>query len=370
LGKFGLGLKAASLSQCRCLTVATRTTASHRIEIAQWDLDHVEETDRWEVLRLSPREVSDLVLAPFRDSAATVVILEDLDRVFRFRSPGGRWAQGSFEQACSEVKHHLAMVFHRFLSGEASRPLQLSISINGVAITPWDPFCRDEEQTLELIPQTLAFEGGDEQGRILVRPYVLPNEAGFSSSAAHSRAAGPRRWNRQQGFYFYRNDRMIQSGGWSRLRTADEHTKLARVAVDFPPCADSMFELNVSKTEVRIPPALRAEFAAITSSVGRLAQQRYRVPGVAGEGASQLSLAATHRDPRVVAIQKLVEMVVGAAEDLVRHELSPGSRTAARVTRRLRSMQRAFEADLAHRAGLAPEPGQTADDQIAAAGGG
>ena len=54
---FLLGLKTASLSQCRRLTVASRRGRERRrIEIRQWDLDHVLQTNRWEALRLDVRD--------------------------------------------------------------------------------------------------------------------------------------------------------------------------------------------------------------------------------------------------------------------------------------------------------------------------
>jgi hypothetical protein len=45
LGRFGLGLKTASFSQCRRLTVATK--ANKTTSAARWDLDLVTRTDEW-----------------------------------------------------------------------------------------------------------------------------------------------------------------------------------------------------------------------------------------------------------------------------------------------------------------------------------
>ena len=87
------------------------------------------------------------------------------------------------------------------------------------------------------------------------KPFVVPHQADFSSAEAHAAAAGPLRWNRQQGFYVYRADRMIQSGGWSNLRTLDEHSKLARVALSFDPRLDDAFRINVAKMRVQLPTA-------------------------------------------------------------------------------------------------------------------
>src|SRR6185312_13148209 len=117
-------------------------------------------------------------------------------------------------------------------------------------VAPWDPFARAEPLTQKLAAQTLRLEYDGTTHRVRVRPYVLPNQHHFSAPEAHQHAAGPQRWNRQQGLYIYRHDRLIQSGGWSRLRTLDEHSKLARIAVDIPLAADGAFRTNVAKMRV------------------------------------------------------------------------------------------------------------------------
>ena len=94
------------------------------------------------------------------------------------------------------------------------------------------------------------------------RPFVLPPQRELSTDEAWRRASGPLQWNRQQGFYIYRADRMIQSGGWSWMRSPDEHTKLARAALEFWPDLDEAFEINISKMRVKLPEELREQLQA------------------------------------------------------------------------------------------------------------
>src|SRR5262249_16746326 len=183
------------------------------------------------------------------------------------------------------------------------------ITLNGQPIEGWDPYARSEPETLRLAAQKLRLRHGGIRYTVEVRPYILPPEARFSSPSAHRRSAGPRLWNRQQGIYIYRGDRMIQSGGWCRLRTADEHTKLARISVDIPAGAEELFELNISKTQIRIPGAVRSDLAAIVSSVTRLAQEVYRTPP-APIVVSETGPARS--DLRVMAINALVDSVWAA----------------------------------------------------------
>ena len=140
----------------------------------------------------------------------------------------------------------------------------------------WDPFARSEAGTRTLPVQALTLVNDDREHEVAVRPFLLPSQQRFSSPEAHQPAGGPRKWNRQQGFYIYREDRLIQSGGWNRLRTQDEHTKLARVAIDIPREADELFGVNVSKMRVTMPDAIRPELRALVTAIIARAQDRYR----------------------------------------------------------------------------------------------
>ena len=277
LGAFGLGLKTASLSQCRRLTVATKRTHRARFEIRRWDLDRIAARDAWELERLTARRCPDHLLQPLQGNIGTVVLWEGLDRVLDYTRPDGRAAMAHLETCIEEVSEHLQMVFHRFLSGDLRRGRsRIGITLNGTSLEGWDPFARTEQNTKTLPQQWLRLRHAGRTHRVRVRPYILPNQIQFSSGEAHSRAAGPKRWNRQQGLYIYRRDRLIQSGGWNRLRTTDEHSKLARIGVDIPLGADRAFRTNVSKMTVALPTALRPELRTVISGVVNQAQDVYR----------------------------------------------------------------------------------------------
>ncbi len=276
LGKFGLGLKTASLSQCARLTVASRTNrAARRIEVRQWDLAHVEKSNRWEIIDVPAGDRPGVLIEPLQATTGTVVLWELLDRVLGYKLPWGARALKGFLRLADELDQHLGMVFHRFLSGEARRRNKLRITLNGTAVEAWDPFARDEKATLQLPAKQLEIHGDGGPGLVACTPYILPRQDQFASLKAFNRCAGPRKWNYQQGFYIYRADRLIQSGGWSYMRTADEHTKLARVALDFWPDLDSAFDLNVAKARVNLPADLRAQLQPIVDQVAKQARNVY-----------------------------------------------------------------------------------------------
>ncbi len=275
LGHFGLGLKTASLSQCRRLTVATRSTPRGPIRIRRWDLDHVARTDSWQLERMTPGEGPTVLTDPLTGATGTVVLWERLDRILGSRRPGGDPAFRRLEAAVQELAEHLAMVFHRFLAGEVPGP-PLSVHVAGVTLAPWDPYARGEPLTRVLPAQTLPLDYAGVRHEVIVQPFILPAQQHFSSPEAHEAAAGPSRWNRQQGLYIYRRERLIQSGGWNRLRTLDEHAKLTRIALDIPAGADPAFSINVSKMTVGLPDGLRPQLRALIAGVVSLAQDVYR----------------------------------------------------------------------------------------------
>lgn len=275
LGKFGLGLKTASMSQCQRLSVASRWNRERaNIAAYSWDLTHVRRTNRWEILALEAGRETERLWDPLLEHVGTVVLWERLDRILGYKHPYGELARKRIPQMCRELEAHLGMVFHRFLSGEQrSRPFR--IDINGNQLAPWDPFCRLEPATLSLPATSLECEYEGVRGTITIAPFILPRQEAFSSEEAFRLAGGPRKWNAQQGFYTYRAGRLVQSGGWSHLRANDEHTKLARIAVHFDPVLDEAFKINVAKMRVQLPAVVREEVRRIVAEVTKQARQVY-----------------------------------------------------------------------------------------------
>lgn len=298
LGRYGLGLKTASLSQCRRLTVATRTApARSRLRMRTLDLDHVERNDRWEVLAGPPGHQmpwAGEMLNYVRRGPGTVVVWDRLDRVLPGKNPNGGWGRRRLELLTSKLGDHLGMVFHRFIENKVSGRDPLVITINGEKVAAWDPFAEAEEHTLELPRRRVTIASDAAKGIVQFRPYVLPARAQFSSQHEFERLGGPRRWNRQQGLYIYRADRLIQSGGWSGMRASDEHTKLARAAVDFSTSLDDMFQINVAKMRVSLPPEVRTLLEPQVTTLCKTAEARYRRETAGGTNSVTSETASPH----------------------------------------------------------------------------
>lgn len=276
LGKFGLGLKTASHSQCLRLTVATKQYGSQQIEAREHNLDHFIETDRWEIKAIPSDQQTRLLTQPLQQlRSGTVVLWQNLDRLLSYKDPSGRWAKKGFLRRVEELDQYLGMVFHRFLAGEIFGSPKLRIYIGKSEVELWDPFCRDEPHTEELLTEEFDVLLDNRRGKAVFTPFVLPNIHKFSTRDAHKRA-GRGRWTASQGLWIYRADRLIQDGGWSNLRTADEHTKYVRAALDFYPDMDDAFGINIAKMRVSLPRDLRGGLKGPITRVTKRAKELYK----------------------------------------------------------------------------------------------
>jgi len=287
LGKFGLGLKTSSLSQCDSLTVSSRNSQKKvQIHSYSWDMDHINRVDQWEILPIEADELLNPVVEHLYSTTGTAVTWERLNRLLNFQYPAGGRAENDFKRLIQELKISLGSTFHRYLTGE-QRSKKVMIFVNGDLVEPWDPFCRAEKNTLELESFSIPISMDGRKGLVKFRPFVLPAQSQFSSSSAHLRAGGPAKWNKQQGFYIYRSGRLLQSGGWCGLRTSDEHSKLARVLVEIPAGFDDLFKVNISKMKINFPRGLREETIHKLAPTLKKANDSYRTQGEASfSGAS------------------------------------------------------------------------------------
>lgn len=284
LGRFGLGMKTASLSQCRRLTVVSKTaggTASF-----SWDVDHIRLAgDQWQLLEggeALPPGATQMLAA---SKSGTVVLWRKIDFGRKEDRPDHDAFMGDLERA----DRHLGMVFHRFIAGDAERTV---IRINGRAIEPWDPFLESHESTIRMPEQILPSPGG----RVRVRGFVLPHRDRFRSEGDFERAGGPGGWTVQQGFYIYRQKRLLSAGGWlglggSRAWTREEPSRLARVKVDIPNTADHDWRIDIRKAIARPPDAIRRRLQKLAEDIRRKAREVFVHRGQYGARSNKTDVA-------------------------------------------------------------------------------
>lgn len=255
LGRFGLGLKTASLSQARCLTVATKregiTTA------LRWDIDHIKRTGRWSLLRLSPSDLRGLHWASRLDAqkSGTLVLWTNLDLLV-----GDATDRGEFiRRRAAPLVEHLALVFHRYLHG---RKNGVEVIVNGNTVEPYDPFLTSNPRTQTSPTQRIPIGGTD----VEVTAYTLPHVSGLTPEERQRPDLG-QRMREAQGFYVYRNERLISHGHWYGLARMDDLSKQTRVQVDVPNAIDHLWQLDIKKSRAEPPMSFRTELRRLMSGV-------------------------------------------------------------------------------------------------------
>lgn len=277
LGRFGLGLKTGSFSQCRKLTVVTRTSQRQRvIRVMTLDLNRIARTDRWDITANETSPAIERAKAMLHESPGSIVVWEDLDRVLPERYAENGWGRRRLRSLAGKTAEHLAMVFHRFIAGDVSDRNEVVLCVDDEKLRPWDPFAPAEGARTVLSEQVLEVETDDGSSEVRFRGVVLPSRDRFSSMDEFERLSGPLKWNRQQGLYIYRANRLVQHGGWSGLRGIDEHMKLARASIDFDTDLDEAFQINVAKMSVELPPVVRQMLERPVQELCVLADDAYR----------------------------------------------------------------------------------------------
>lgn len=253
LGRFGLGLKTASLSQCRCLTVVSKKDS--RLAACRWDLEYVKRCNDWMLLQLERSEIDALpCIDDLRSrSHGTMVLWTNLDRL-----AAGDCGDGAIVSARMDtVRRHLALVFHRYLANEvADSPIV--ISVNRVVVTPIDPFLTTKKASQKTPLETFHVDGVP----IHLMGFTLPHISKLRPDEIEI-AGGAEGLRRQQGFYVYRNFRLIVWGTWFRLMRQEELTKLTRVRVDIPNSLDHLWTLDIKKATASPPEQVREQLRAL-----------------------------------------------------------------------------------------------------------
>ncbi len=258
LGRFGLGLKTASFSQCRSLTVVSTNDAS--ICGAEWNLDRIDAADDWILSLLDEADIQALPYVDRLGKRGTAVIWQELDRLLE--DAAGDRRQEIVNEKLEAVGRHLSLVFHRFLSGEVKGHSKIALTINGHPIAAFDPFCRKNPAT-QVLPEEIVRIGDAE---VRLQPYVLPHHSRLSASE-YDYYQDRSDFISNQGGYVYRNGRLMAWGDWFRLVPKGEATKLARVQIDFPNSLDEAWTIDIKKSRARPPHAVRERLRQIIAKI-------------------------------------------------------------------------------------------------------
>jgi hypothetical protein len=270
LGRFGLGLKTASFSFGRRLTVISQR--SGELNTYRWDLDQIERKG-WTLLKgIDPQDAEYLksceLLKANHRGPGTIVLVTEIDRL---RGDGSQLHQSAMKTTLFRtISDHLGLVFHRFLDAR-----KLSLKLGAVTVKGWNLFSPDGAEGEK---KWLKSKEVLQSGRVKVATYVLPHHKNLSEEE-YVRLGGPLGWNQHQGFIVYRSDRLIVPGGWLGCGKSEEQYKLARIAIDLPNVLDEVWGLNVMKSKVSPPAIVRGDLERIASAARRDAAATARFHG-------------------------------------------------------------------------------------------
>lgn len=276
LGKFGLGLKTASSSIGKKFTIITRKDASAPLEKLAWDLEHVESENKWEMLKEPITPADDFYFSELCGDKGTLVVWSKCDRLLDkdYEEAGGTKEKNAIRTRVNKLRDHLALVFHRFLDPTDNRERNVSITLDGTAVQAWNPFYPEKsEQVLPPHARTLKIQVEDGSvHEAKLGAWILPHRKTLTDEENKIAKIS----NRAQGFYVYREGRVIHWGGWLGLFDLEPHFSLIRVEFDFDHLLDEAFKIDVKKSKVLFDPALEDVLDKILTPFRNEANNRYR----------------------------------------------------------------------------------------------
>ncbi len=263
LGRFGLGLKTASFSQCKKLTVASKKNGS--ISVKCWDLDFIAQRNSWDLQVLKTDDIKDIPLVSRLSisESGTLVIWENIDR----------YKAEEFSTKINDLSNHLSLVFHRFLEGEYKNK-KIRITLNNQEIEPHNPFNSNHPATLKIPEDKLSIYGKP----YLVKPFILPHHSKVSKDE-WQKYETKEGYIKSQGFYLYREKRLLTYGAWWGLHKAKDAHKLARIQIDITNDQDQYWGIDVKKSMAEPVPAIKRELRRIVSNVTKTSFKPFKERG-------------------------------------------------------------------------------------------
>ena len=280
LGKFGMGLKTASTAFCRKLTVISQKNKERYART--WDIDEIIRLDQWKLLTPDQNDYEEDIeslLTLSEGGSGTAVIWENIDRLLVFSR------QNDLERALgkmiSEITEHLSSTFGKFLDTDNAEVANVEITINDVRVKGWNPtgewLNADGQKRVTVksndIKVDMVEDGSQREESFELKGVILPNKSLMSDEEIKAIRYG----NDNQGFYIYREGRLIWGGGWPhRLFTKESHLNLLRVELNFNHELDDYFQVDIRKTRIIFPQTLRERIKGYLTPYRNEANKRYR----------------------------------------------------------------------------------------------
>lgn len=246
LGKYGLGMKLSSFAFSRCLKVTSRK--QNEISSFVWDLDDIRESGFYED-KVNTNQINQYI-----QTNGTLLEWLNCDKL-----------QGFDENSMSDLLAGLAFYISETF-GRIIEKNTIKIYLNNIIIKSIDPFFSREDKTITFPPEKIVIGSSM---NILVSPYIVANQKDNKNLSQD-----------EQGFYIYRNDRLIEKASWLGMFKSNEVSKLARIRIDITSLNDTDLGVNINKTMInKVNPLLKQSLKTIAENARKKSLEYYRVKG-------------------------------------------------------------------------------------------
>lgn len=249
LGRFGMGLKTASFSQCKRLTCISKRKDYNAVKRC-WDIDFINEENDWQLLDYVSNEIFYNEIN--NQKSGTLVLWEKLDRLVGTADIANETVRASFYREMVQVKKHLQVVFHRFIESNRVKIFFQNEELKGI-----NPFLLGITPKPEM-GQTEIF------GDVAITYFILPHMSEISKED-YEHSGGSLGWFQEQGFYIYRGDRLLVAGDWLGFQKKRDFSKLARISVNLTNTDDFNWHLDIKKSTAIPPIEIRTELERISN---------------------------------------------------------------------------------------------------------
>ena len=288
LGRFGSGMKTASFSHARRLTVISHKKGK-KIAAACWDIDEIEEKNAWCLRELNEKDIKDLdhLDKELIKKAGTQLIWE---KIKKFEETDHNNSKNSIETSMVDLNKYLALHFHKFLQG----PNKINIYVQKLKVEPVDPFLTTKKGYQEG-PTDETFVKG---GKLQIKSHTLPHHSNLTQSEIDN-IGGMEEIYKGQGLYIYRENRLIIAGGWMGLSRTYQLGKLARIEINIPSGLDDDWSTDVKKSSLQLPQKIKNRLKNLIQQPIKKSKRTYNFRGKKEEANEYWKIIET-RDKNII----------------------------------------------------------------------
>jgi hypothetical protein len=266
LGKFGWGLKSASFSQCDKITIISKK--NNQINFKTMDLNFsVIETNLVHIFSKYPS--LEKIFQKRCPDQGTLLIWEELKNSLTGFENSSNNQHTVFFRNGLKIAEDVSLHFHNFLSN-------INFSFNDRALKKWDPFNFFNINVKIFDKKIIVLNNSD----VEIQGFLFPMESDFNSKEEYENVGGKNGWFNSQGIYIYREERLVNYGGWFGLQKGpnpwqkEEKYKRCRFSLKYKSTNDDNFITNVKKADSIIPNKIRHQVADYCDVVRKEAIKR------------------------------------------------------------------------------------------------